>query len=312
MARILVAGMLNLETSLQVERFPLDYFPVTYPFHGVTTCVSGSGWNVASALAGLGHDVRMLALVGDDEPGAWARREVRARGVDDRGVVAGLGATCQTVVLVDPAGRRQVHTDLKDAQGGSVTFTDDVVTQALDGIDLAVVGGLDANRPILARLRSEGIRVACDVHVLRELAPSYDVDFLAAADILALSDEGAAGDDPGGFLAALADLYPASQILLGQGEHGASVRVGRGPVATFIDDDAWAGRGVVSTVGAGDALLAGYLHGVLTGQDSRTALRIATTVAGWTVGVPGASVGHPRADEIEALLDLRARPAGRS
>lgn len=306
MARVLVAGMLNLETSLRVERFPLDYFPVTYPFHGVTTCVSGSGWNVAAALAGLGHEVRLLALVGDDEPGRWARREVRARGVDDLGVVDGLAATCQTVVLVDGDGRRQVHTDLKDAQGGAVSFPDDVVEQALDGVDLAVVGGLDVNRPLLPRLREAGISVACDVHVLRELAPQYDVDFLEAADILALSDEGAAGEDAG-FLDALGDRYPATHVLLGRGVKGASVRVRRGDDVTLVDDEAWAGRGVVSTVGAGDALLAGYLHGLLTGEDPRAALRLATTVAGWTVGRAGASVGHPTVDELGSLLDERTR-----
>lgn len=305
MARVLVAGMLNLETSLRVERFPLEYFPVTYPFHGVTTVVSGSGWNVASALAGFGHDVRMLALVGDDEPGRWARREVRARGVDDTGVIEGLSATCQTVVLVDPDGRRQIHTDLKDAQGGTVAFPGNVIDAALDGIDLAVVGGLDANRPLLARLRERGVPVACDVHVLGELAPAYDVDFLRAADILALSDEGAAGEDPAGFLAALGDLYPATHVLLGRGAAGASVRVGRGADATLVEDGAWAGRGVVSTVGAGDALLAGYLHGLLAGQDARSALRTATTVAGWSVGVHGASLGHPALEELADLVASR-------
>ena len=30
MARVLVAGLINIETTLRVERFPLDYFPVTY------------------------------------------------------------------------------------------------------------------------------------------------------------------------------------------------------------------------------------------------------------------------------------------
>lgn len=305
MSRVLVAGMLNLETSLRIERFPLDYFPVTYPFHGVTTVVSGSGWNVASALAGLGHDVRLLALVGDDEPGRWARRAVRARGVDDRGVRDGLAATCQTVVLVDAHGTRQVHTDLKDAQDGTVGLPEDAIEEALDGIDLAVVGGLEVNRPLLARLRARGVPVACDVHVLRELAPAYDLDFLRAADILALSDEGAAGDDPARFLAALGDRYPARHVLLGRGSAGASVRVGHGDGATLVEDVAWAGRGVASTVGAGDALLAGYLHGVLTGEDPRTALRTATTVAGWSIGVAGASEGHPTLDELAELVASR-------
>jgi hypothetical protein len=35
MGRILVSGLINLETTLRVDAFPLTYVPARYPFFGV-------------------------------------------------------------------------------------------------------------------------------------------------------------------------------------------------------------------------------------------------------------------------------------
>lgn len=53
---ILISGLINLETSLRVDGFPLPYFPVRYPFFGVNSTVSGVGFNVAKALTTLGDE----------------------------------------------------------------------------------------------------------------------------------------------------------------------------------------------------------------------------------------------------------------
>jgi ribokinase len=44
--RILVSGLINLETTLRVEQFPLAYEPVRFPFFGVQTAVAGVGYNL--------------------------------------------------------------------------------------------------------------------------------------------------------------------------------------------------------------------------------------------------------------------------
>ena len=48
--RVLVSGLINLETTLRVNGFPIDYNPVNYPFLGVQSRVSGVGYNLAKAL----------------------------------------------------------------------------------------------------------------------------------------------------------------------------------------------------------------------------------------------------------------------
>ena len=40
MSGILVAGLINIETTLRVEGFPIVYEPVRYPFYGVSSSVS--------------------------------------------------------------------------------------------------------------------------------------------------------------------------------------------------------------------------------------------------------------------------------
>ncbi|MDX9735344.1 MAG: carbohydrate kinase family protein, partial [Thermoanaerobaculia bacterium] len=69
MARILVSGLVNLETTVKVEAFPVPYFPVRYPFFGVASSVSGVGYNVARALQALGNAPLLLSLVAPDLAG---------------------------------------------------------------------------------------------------------------------------------------------------------------------------------------------------------------------------------------------------
>jgi len=47
MPNILVSGLINIETTLRVDGFPIAYNPVNYPFFGVNSSVSGVGYNIA-------------------------------------------------------------------------------------------------------------------------------------------------------------------------------------------------------------------------------------------------------------------------
>jgi sugar/nucleoside kinase (ribokinase family) len=75
MARILVAGLINVETTVQIAGFPIEYNPQNFPFFGLHTAVSGVGFNVAAACRALGHQVLLLSLIGSDHahwPGTCA------------------------------------------------------------------------------------------------------------------------------------------------------------------------------------------------------------------------------------------------
>ncbi len=115
-APILVSGLINIETRIGIDGFLLAYSPVNYPFFGVNSSVSGVGYNVAKALTVLGNPVRFCSLIGRDLAGGQVRVALAADGIDDRYVRDELDATAQSVILYDPDGRRQIHTDLKDIQ----------------------------------------------------------------------------------------------------------------------------------------------------------------------------------------------------
>ncbi len=108
---ILISGLVNIETTVRVDSFPIPYFPVRYPFFGVRSTVSGVGVNVSAALSTLGNEVRLLSLLGDDAPGRLARETLRGRGLDDRYVLAQAAGTAQSAILYDGEGRRQIHVD---------------------------------------------------------------------------------------------------------------------------------------------------------------------------------------------------------
>ena len=54
MKKILVSGLINTETTVKIKEFPIEYFPIDYPFFGVNTRVSGVAYNIAKALSTLG------------------------------------------------------------------------------------------------------------------------------------------------------------------------------------------------------------------------------------------------------------------
>ena len=81
MKKILVSGLVNTETTVKVRKFPIEYYPIDYPFFGVNTAVSGVAYNIALALTTLGDEVRLHSMTGRDFPGEYIRRELEASGI---------------------------------------------------------------------------------------------------------------------------------------------------------------------------------------------------------------------------------------
>ena len=75
MKKILVSGLVNTETTVKVRKFPIDYYPIDYPFFGVNTAVSGVGYNLALALTTLGDEVQLHSMTGTDFPAAFIKQE---------------------------------------------------------------------------------------------------------------------------------------------------------------------------------------------------------------------------------------------
>lgn len=302
MSTILVSGLINIETTVKVDGFPVDYTPVRYPFFGVDATVSGVGYNVAKALTTLGDDVRFVSMVGRDMGGTLTQAQLKADGVPREFMIQELDQTPRSVILYEPGGRRMINVDLKDVQERS--YPPVLFEQAAHGIDLAVLCNINFSRPFLTWARERGIPVATDVHAIGDLDSAYDAEFMAAADILFMSDEHLP-TDPESWTRRVWARYAPAITVIGMGAQGALLGL-REP-NQIVHVPAVQVRPVVSTIGAGDALFSAFVHGYARTQDPVRALRDAVVFASWKIGVAGAADGFL---DAAGLAEQVARVSG--
>ena len=303
MSRILVSGLINIETTLQIEDFPIVYEPVRYPFFGISSSVSGVGYNVAKALTVLGQgDVRFLSMIGSDAAGKLVLESLAADGIPAQRVLPALHQTPQSVILYDRAGRRATNTDLKDIQES--LYPADLFEQAIRGCSLAALCNINFARPFLARARALGIPVATDVHTIADLDDPYNRDFMAAADILFMSDE-RLPCDPEDWVRRLWDRYGVEEVVVGLGAEGALL--GRRRDHALERMPAVRTRPVVNTIGAGDALFSAFIHNYVVHGDSYAALQRAIVFASYKVGETSAANGFLDEAGLDELCAVTLR-----
>lgn len=296
MASILISGLINLETTVRVDGFPIAYAPARYPFNGIHSTVSGVGYNIARALSTLGHDIALLALIGDDEPGVLVERACARDSINTDHLLPLLAGTAQSVILYDERGRRQINVDLKDAQERALPAAR---AQALiDACDVAVLCNVNYTRPWLSYAREQGKLVVTDVHAIGDLHDGYNSDYMAAASVLFLSDENLPSSAEE-WIRRIWAVYGTAVVVVGLGEDGCLLGVREDGFIGRIP--AQNPRPVVNTIGAGDALLSAFVHGYVRNRDPYSAARRAVYFAGWKIGTAGAADGFLSAADLDRL-----------
>lgn len=297
MANILVSGLVNIETTLQVDDFPIDYRPVNYCFFGIQSAVAGVGYNIAKALTTLGNEVQLSTLVGADLGGQQVAAALTSSGLSNLGVLATLPQTCQSVILYDRAGRRQIFTDLKNIQEQSYPLAH--FARAMSATDLCVLCNINFSRPFLAQARAAGKLVATDVHAISELDDAYNADYMAASQLLFMSHE-RLPCPPQEWAQAVLARYRPRILVIGMGSQGALLATAEeGVLGCF---PAVQTRPVVSTIGAGDALFAAFVDGYLRRLTPVAALRRAMVFASHKIGAAGAADGFLTESELDSEL----------
>ncbi len=297
MAKILVSGLINIETTVRVESFPIQYTPVRYPFFGVQSSVSGVGYNIARALTRLGDSARLLSLIGRDPAATLVREALERDAIPGANVLDLLEQTAQSVILYDGEGRRQINLDLKNAQ--ETVYPPGRFTQAAQGCDLLVLSNINFSRPFLEQARRTGQRIATDVHAISDLHDPFNLDFMRAANILFMSHEWLPVS-PEEWARQVLDRYPADVLVIGMGAQGALLCVRSD---NFVERVAAVQtRPVVNTIGAGDALFAGFLHEYCRSGDPYAAIRKAMVFASYKIGAVSASDGFLDKNGLEELF----------
>lgn len=296
MANFLVSGLINIETTIQIEEFPVEYSPVEYPFFSIDATVSGVGYNVTKALTRLGNRATLLSILGQDLAVASVRDELRDNYIDDAHVLEIGALTSRSVIMFDNQGRRKIFVDLKDIQEQTYPLT--VVERMMPLCDLAVLCNVNYSRPMLAIAHQAGKPIATDVHAIADLDDEYNADFMRMADILFMSGE-LLPVPPEEWATKVIAKYKPEILVIGLGKAGALLAV---PKDNFIGTfPAVEVRPVVSSVGGGDALFSAFLHYYLAVDDPYESIKKAILFAAYKVGVRASSEGFPGRGKLDQL-----------
>lgn len=300
--KVVVAGLINIETTLKVDAFPIEYSPVHYPFFGVESTVSGVGLNVAKALVTLGCSSELLSLVGKDRFGKLSVDVINDTGIVSGGVLQVMDETPQSVILYDEKGRRQINVDLKDIQ--SRKYPPEKFSQAADGAGIACLCNINFSRPLLSDAKNRHMKIATDVHVFSDIDDQYNHEFAAAADILFLSNEGIISGEIE-FLRKLKSTFSAEVICIGMGSKGVLMYTRNDD--TLFRYSAVSTRPVVNTIGAGDALFSAFVFYYGSKLSCHEAMLRAILFASYKIGEKGAADGFASSELVENLYDTYGR-----
>ncbi len=266
----------------------------------------GVGANVAVALARLGHRVRFLAAVGNDDAGRTVRTALENAGVETAYLrIRTDRPTWSCFIAVNPQGERLIF-GLPGA-----ALLENAAELPLDAIATAQalhVGPAyrDLALPAIAVARAAGIPVTCAPADVRwPENPAAVLEIAAAADGLIVNRIEAAAltgnADPQTALHNLQHRLPG-WIVLTLGAAGALVS--HHAIVTHLPSFPVA-AGTNST-GAGDAFTAGMIAGLIRGDAPLAAARLGTAVAALKLRAEGAQAGLP---SLEEALTLSRTPA---
>ncbi|GGV27992.1 1-phosphofructokinase [Actinomadura cremea] len=231
----------------------------------------GKGVNVSRALLANGADSTAVLTVGGAD-GEQLRRLLRAEGLPVRAVRV-VGRTRSNVTVVEPDG---VVTKLNEPGGPLSAAELDEVTRAVEAAAAGGAGWLvgcgslppgvphTAYAALCRRFAADGVRVAVDTS-----GPALRAAVAAGPDLVKPNLEELA-EAVGGEVGTVADAVEAAGELRAQGARGVLVSLGAEGAVLVDDDGVLSGDAPVarprSTVGAGDALLAGFLAAGARGE----------------------------------------------
>ncbi len=279
----------------------------------------GKGVNISRACLAAGVPTTAVLPAAPDDPFVL---ELTAAAIPSR-LVAPDGAVRVNLTISEPDG---TTTKLNSPGAAASSATLDALAAALrdlaDGADwLVLAGSLPPGAPdgwyadLVTDLRAS-TRVAVDTSdaPLRALVERLGTDPQAAPHVLKPNGEELAsvsGRDAAELEADPAAAAAAARTLVDRGVHDVLATLGGHGAVLVTAEGAWHATPppteVVSTVGAGDSSLFGYLLGYLRGQDPAHRLALAVAYGSAAAGLPGTTIPQPTQVRPD-LVDVRALP----
>jgi len=285
MNNILVSGHITIETTVKIERFPIEYSPIEYKFNGVNSTVSGVGYNIAKALKTLGGNPTLFSIIGNDIYQNIVKHEIKNIGVNEKYVLPIIKGTSQSIILYNENARK-IILDLKDIQEAKYPLNN--LNEIINDIDMAVLCNINFSRDMLKVVKNYKKLIASDVHVVYDVNDEYNKDFMEYSDILFLSNENILGRE-NIFLQELINIYNNQIIVIGMGENGLLMYVREKNEIKHYE--AVRTREIVNTIGAGDALFSAFIYFFNKTNDPYYSIEKAIIFASYKIGEKGAAQG---------------------
>ncbi|HVN53161.1 MAG TPA: carbohydrate kinase family protein [Anaerolineaceae bacterium] len=296
---VAVLGAAAMDWIAQVQELPHpDSIVFAEHYAGM---VGGTGGNVAEGIARLGHRVRFLGVLGDDENGKRLMDAFIRAEVDTSAVQVRKGEhSAATFIARDHQGQRIIF-----GLGGAALYerAEDIDPLWLKGIRILFIA--DAYpEPALAAIRAMesgakvifnpgGLMVASGEDFLGPIVERCDALLLSREEACQLSGEA----DPESAAVALS-RKGRPVVLITLGSEGALLR--EQAIAQRIP--ACQAESVVDTTGAGDAFASGVVSGILRGFTWADAARLGCAVASIKIDHTGARGGLPDWEQVQAKL----------
>ena len=270
--------------------------------YGSQRAAGDSAANTMSGLARLGAKSGFLTMMGNDEMGQFFTNEMTRTGVEMLALKSDT-PTGRVIAMVTPDGERTFATCL----GASIELSpDDIKPELFDNWDIFYIEGYlvanpDMLRKAISTAKDKGLKIAIDLasynvveesrDFLLELVNNYvDIVFANEQEALTLT-----GMEPENALHYIAERCEIAVVKIGA--KGAYIQRGN-EIVTIPPMKA----DVVDTTGAGDMWAAGFLAGLVKGENLQKCGMMGAIVAKNIIEVMGAKMDDERWDNIHAAI----------
>lgn len=295
MSKFMVAGFVQFETIVKVDELPVPYKLFESIPDIINTDIGGAGFNTAMALRWLGNDVDFMSLISKQLSREQIKAFLQKKQVDlsTDYVLTKLQGMPSSVILYCK-GNKQIFEDVKDSR--TVEYDLDILERQIQDKDMVLISNCNFCRPIIGLAKKYNKPLAVNVRSMRADKISQKEDFLAAADILYISNDDLESD-PYDCIEECKTKYDPSIMIVGMGKRGVILYTKEDN--SVIEYKSVKTNEIVNTVGAGNALFSAFLHYYVKTNDPREAIKDALLFASYKIGFVGASNGFMTEEQIE-------------